>query len=671
MIRMVTPQLDAGTMDMGTVTCHLCRIESYVKYILKSSSWLLQFYPSLLLTISLSILADTVFAQDDKELLAAEDLKKMSMEELMNLEVTSVSKRAEKLIEVASAIQVITREDIRRSAATSLPEALRLASNLQVAQLNSYAHIISARGFNTLYANKLLVMIDGRTVYSPLFAGVFWDAQSVLLEDIERIEVISGPGGTLWEANAVNGVINIITRNAKQGQGLYASGAVGNYVRDFGAIRYGGKIGADLSYRVYAQRNDRDHTFLPEGGASPDQWGLTQGGFRMDWTPSQENTLMVQGNLYGGREQTQPRMTTLDGQSILARWSRSFSNQSNLVVQTYFDRTWRRMPTISFELETYDIDLQYRFLRGDKHNILLGAGYRLMKDKTRNYTTAAGILPNHRDMPLFNAFVQDEITLIPDVFKLTIGTKLLHNVFTQFELQPSARIAWTPTGYHTLWSAVSRAVRTPSRIDVDYYIPTTPLPPDQPSVAGGPNFISEKVMAYELGYRVQPSTKVSLSLATFYNRYDDLYSVEALPGTQTYQIQNGTEGTSWGVEFFGTYQPVEQWRLRGGYTYFDKDLDSKPGHSFDHSILGYDAQDQLLLQSMLNLPLNFQLDITTRYLGELEGKAPDYFTFDARLAWTYKQWVLSVNGQNLWEERHVEWGTEIPRSIYGKVTCRF
>lgn len=592
------------------------------------------------------------------------------MEELMNLEVTSVSRQPEKLTEVASAIQVITQEDIRRSGATSLPEALRLATNLQVAQLNSYASIISARGFNALYANKLLVMIDGRTVYSPLFAGVFWDAQSVVLEDVERIEVISGPGGTMWGANAVNGVINIITKSAEQTQGLYASGAVGTYLRKQGTIRYGGTLGSDISYRVYAQHSDRDHTFLPDGTEVADKWSLTQGGFRMDYKASEENKLMFQGNLYGGREQTLPKATTLDGQNVLGRWTRNFS-ESQLVVQAYFDRTWRRMPTIGFELKTYDFDIQHRFPLGKRQSILMGAGYRLMEDEVTNYTTSGGILPNYRRMDLFNAFIQDEINVVPNLLQLTLGTKILHNVFTKFELQPSARLAWTPNQQHTLWGAISRAVRTPSRIDVDYFIPTIPVPPDQPHVAGGPNFISEKVVAYELGYRVQPSSKLRLSLATFYNQYDDLYSVEPLPGTQIYQIQNGTEGTSWGAELSGTYQVLKQWRLRGGYTYFDKDLQSKPGRSFDHSILGYDAQSQILVQSILDLPGNFQLDVTSRHIGELAGLAPDYFTFDVRLAWLFRQLEFSVVGQNLWEDRHKEWGTEIPRNIYGRVSCRF
>lgn len=614
-------------------------------------------------------------SQTTNGLASAGNLKKLSVEELMNIEVTSVSKSPEKLAEVASAIQVITQEDIRRSGATCLPEALRLSPNLQVAQLHSFAWIISARGFNGVFSNKLLVMIDGRTVYSPLFAGVFWDAQSVLLEDVDRIEVISGPGGTLWGANAVNGVINIITKNAKDTKGLYATGAVGSFFRRFGALRYGGSIGSKFSYRLFAQHHDRDNTFINDSTENSDKWNYSQTGFAMNWNPSEKNAVTIQGNFYVGTEKTIPAKSTFDGQNALARWTHSFSDQSELIVQAYYDRTWRRdIPsTISDELDTYDVDVQHRFSLGKRNSILWGAGYRLMKDKSQNSTIYVGFLPMDRDMHLFSAFIQDEITLTPNRLKLTLGTKLLHNVFSNFEIQPSVRMAWTPTEQQTIWAAVSRAVRAPSRIDVDYYIPTYPVPPGTPNVAGGPNFVSEKVIAYELGYRTQPVLNLSLSLAVFYNRYDDIYTVEALSDNVTYQIQNGAQGNSRGVELSGVYRFSDKHLIRGGYTYFYKKLENKSGHLFDPSQLasqGHDAQDRLLLQSSNNLPLNFQLDVTARYVSELPDFMPDYFTFDARLSYTYEQLEFSVVGQNLWEERHREYGQQIPRSIYAKITCR-
>ena len=613
------------------------------------------------------------YAQEQDAYVPPDELKKLSVEELMDLSVTSVSRRPERLSETASAIQVITGDAIRRSGATNLAEALRLAPNLQVAQLNSYGWIIGTRGFNALFANKLLVMIDGRVVYTPLFAGVSWDVQNVLLEDIDRIEVVSGPGGTLWGANAVNGVINIITRSAEDTRGIYASVAAGSFLEDWGAVRIGGRIGRDLSVRVYAQHFDRDNTVLPDGVDDDDAWRLTQSGVRMDWRPSDADVVTLQGDLYVGKQHTLPGASAMNGQNAMATWTRTFSIDSDLTLQLYVDHTWRRdVPsTFTDELTTYDLDFQHRFPLGGRHGIVWGAGARLMDSDLTNATDFVGFVPAGRRMKLFSGFVQDEIALVRDRLRLVVGTKLEHNDFSGFEVQPSTRLAWTPDARHTLWGAVSRAVRSPSRIDVDYHLPVTPLPPDQPSVAGGPNFDSEKVVAYELGYRVQPGARLSLSLAAFYNRYDDLYSVEPLPGTQTYQVQNGSEGRTLGAEAIGTYEPAGWWRLRGGYTFVHKDLGSKPGHSFDTSLLGNDPQHQFLLRSMIDLPAGLQFDLQGRYVDKRPAPhVPRYVTVDARLAWMFRDWEVSVVGQNLWEEQHVEYGSQLPRSIYARLTWR-
>ena len=277
-------------------------------------------------------------------------LKKLSFEELFNLEITTVSRRPERLVDAASAIQVITGEEIRRSGALNLPDALRLATNLQVAQINAYNWAITARGFNAVTANKLLVLIDGRTVYTPLFSGVFWDVQNVMLDDIDRIEVISGPGATLWGANAVNGVVNVITKNARDSQGALLSGGAGSFIKGFGSGRYGGKLGDDLHYRVYGMGFGRDNTFLASGRAATDDWKLGQGGFRADFVPGKFGSLSVQGNFYGGSEELTARPDlTLDGQNLLARWSRPLQNDSELSVQVYWDRTHRRNPGIFLE----------------------------------------------------------------------------------------------------------------------------------------------------------------------------------------------------------------------------------------------------------------------------------------------------------------------------------
>lgn len=609
--------------------------------------------------------------------LSPTELKKLSVKELMDIDVTLASRTPQKLTESASAIQVLTGEDIRRSGATNIPEALRLIPNLQAAQLLSDAWIISSRGFNTTFANKLLVMIDGRTVYTPLFGGVIWDQQNVLLEDVDRIEVVSGPGGTLWGANAVNGVINIITKSAKDTKGLYASVSAGSFLKDNAAIRYGGKIGEKLSYRVYGQHFNYGPTIQPNGKDTTDAWGVTQGGFRMDWEASAANNYTLQSDIYGGKRKTSGGNSTLNGQNILGRWTHTISNESDIKLQLYYDRYYRNdIPsTGSDKLQTVDLDFQHRFPL-PYQSFLWGIGYRIAEDEAIYRTIYTGILPPKKNLNLFNGFVQDEISLWQSV-KLTVGTKLTHYTYAGFDLQPSARLAWNLHQKSTIWAAVSRAVRTPSRFDVDYYLPTYPVPPTSPSVTGGPDFVSEKLTAYELGYRLKPNNRSSFSVSTFYNIYHDLYSVEALPGTLTYQIQNGSEGKSWGAEFSANYQLTDNWRLRGGYTYFDKDLHAKEGHTFNPDYLGNDAKNRAVLQSILDLPLHISVDVAARYMSGLPKtiateQVPSYVTFDARLAYTFKQFEMALVGQNLCKERHTEYGIlNIPRSVYAKISARF
>ncbi|MCW3110824.1 MAG: TonB-dependent receptor [Segetibacter sp.] len=630
---------------------------------------------SFLIFFSLTLLSLETIAQYEK--LTPGELKKLSVEELMNLEVTLVSRSPQKLAEAASAVQVITGEDIRNSGATNIAEALRLVTNLQVAQLRSNIWLISSRGFNQLFANKLLVMIDGRTVYTPLFAGVFWDMQNVLLEDVDKIEVVSGPGGTLWGANAVNGVINIITKNSAETQGLYASALAGTFIKDHAAVRWGGKIGKKISYKVYGQHFDRNSTKKPDGTDFSDAWKLTQGGFRMDWNGRKADNYTVQGDYYGGTIKTAGSNSDFNGQNILGRWSRNFSEKSDLTLQLYYDRYFKQDAPgkTSDKINTADVDFQYRFPIAKRHSILSGLGYRMVKDEFISSNPFVAILPQKKSLDLFNAFIQNEIA-VSDVLKVTAGTKVLHNVYTGIEVQPGIRMALTVKKNNTLWAAVSRAVRTPSRIDVDYFSPVALQPPTSVSVTGGPTFKSEKAFAYELGYRIQPNTKSSFSIASFYNVYKNVYSLEALPGTLTYQIFNGSEGKSWGSELSGTYQLLDKWRVRGGYTYFDMKLKAKPGHTFDPSYLANDVQNQAMLQSMTDLPFNLHLDVIARYLDYLPQtittvEVPGYFTFDTRIAYTIKHVEVSVAGQNLYKKNHTEYNTlNIPRSIYAKLTFR-
>ena len=607
------------------------------------------------------------------EVTTAAELKQLSLEALMNQDVSVVTRRPEKLLESPSAVQVITGEDIHRSGATSLPEALRLASNLEVAQVNSHDWAISARGFNNTLANKLLVMIDGRSVYTPLDAGVFWDVQNVLLDDVDRIEVVSGPGGTLWGANAVNGVINIVTKSARDTQGILVEGGGGSFLQDSGAIRYGGSVGTNLFYRVYGQRFDRNAALLPSGKNAPDSWDMSQGGFRLDWYQTEENTFTLSGDSYAGSENTLPGNTFLDGQNLLGRFTHTISDTSDLSVQAYFDRTWRDISqSFGEDLKTYDFDFQFRFALGSRQSITWGAGYRLMQDEVHN-TAALAFIPPKRNMQLFSGFIQDEVTLLPDRLQLSLGTKLEHNDFSGLEAQPSARLAWTPTERHTIWAAVSRAVRSPSRIDTDVELPG--VPPFR--LIGDKNFQSETVLAYEAGYRVRPIDRATFSLATFYNDYNNLRAFAPTSPT-TFIINNGFNGQSWGVELSGTYQATDWWRLRAGYTYLHQDLWPGSAKSAPNLQEGNDPQHQVMLQSIMNLPAHFQLDVTGRYIDTLQNPSvPSYVSFDARVAWWWKDKVeISLVGQNLWDNQHPEFGAaatrqEIPRSVFAKIALWF
>jgi iron complex outermembrane receptor protein len=618
-------------------------------------------------------------------------LKTLSIEELMELKVTSVSRGPEKLSEVPSAIQVITREDIRRSGASSIPEALRLATNLQVAQLNSNAWIISARGFNTVFANKLLVLIDGRSVYTPLFGGVLWELQQVLLEDVEQIEVISGPGGTMWGANAVNGVINIITKGAKDAQGVYVSAAgmpfsnndqVNREARPFSspdflrhsfAARYGTKINDNLFVKIHAQTTRRNSTFLNDSTRNTDSWDVSQVGFKLGWYPNEKDVIVVQGDVLGGVKDKNHTDADFDAQNILARWTRTLNEKSEFSLQTYYDRYFRDDPkAFADELWTADVDFQYRYKYAAGSHILTGAGYRYVQDHVMNRTNI-GLLPAYRAMPMYNAFIQNE-TQISKVLRLTIGSKIQHNVFTGVEFQPSIRSTFSFGSTNTLWAAISEAVRTPSRLDVDYYLF---LPPDPTIVSGDiNNFVSERLKAYEIGYRTQPISGLSISLATFYNEYRDVYSVETQPD-KTLKIMNGSEAETWGAEFSGFYQASSSWRIRGGFTYFDKSLRAKPGRDHDPSYLMNDVKHQCLIQSMFNVTPNVEFDLVARYLDYIPAsfatsRVPEYVTFDARLAYRRKFIELAVIGQNLASERHSEFQSGlIQRSVYAKVTCRF
>ncbi len=586
-------------------------------------------------------------ASASAQTIAAGSLADMSLEELANLEVTSVSRRAERLADAPAALYVITGEDIRRSGVTSLPEALRLAPNLEVARIDSRQYAISARGFNNSIGNKLLVLIDGRIVYTPLFSGVFWDAQDTLLEDVDRIEVISGPGATLWGANAVNGVINIITRRAGDTRGTLAEAGAGNKERGLSA-RHGFDL-AGGAMRIYAKASDRDHTVRADGSAVRDEWRNAQGGFRGDW-----GGFTLQGDLYhGSSEQAIGDDIAISGGNLLGRLTRG-----SLQVQFYYDNTQRDIPgSFSERLNTFDAQLQHSFQATSDQLLTWGGGYRRAYDHVTNSPLLA-FLPEEKTLHWTNVFAQDEIAF-GSRWRLTLGTKFESNVYTGTDFLPSARLAWKPDPQQLVWSAASRAVRAPSRLDRDLFSPAQP-----PFIlAGGPDFGSEVVKVYELGYRAQRAS-LSYSVTGFYSQYDNLRSVERAGGA--FVLGNKMEGHGQGLEAWGTLQAARNWRLSAGALFLDQHLRRKPDSTDMTGVAaaGNDPKHQFNLRSSLDLAGNQRFDVMARYVGELPNPpVPAYTAVDARYAWQlHREIELSVTAQNLFEPAHPEFGNAATRS---------
>jgi iron complex outermembrane receptor protein len=594
------------------------------------------------------VLLASFVASAGAQTIAASSLADMSLEELANLEVTSVSRRAERLADAPAALYVITGEDIRRSGVTSLPEALRLAPNLEVARIDSRQYAISARGFNNAIGNKLLVLIDGRIVYTPLFSGVFWDAQDTLLDDVERIEVISGPGATLWGANAVNGVINIITRRASDTHGTFAEAGVGNKERGIAA-----RHGFDLSggaMRIYAKAFDRDNTVRADGAAVRDEWRNAQGGFRGDW-----DGFTLQGDLYRGSiQQAVGDDIGIAGGNLLGRITRG-----SFQAQLYYDNTQRDIPgTFSERLNTIDAQLQHFFQATRDQLVTWGGGYRRADDHVTNSAQLA-FLPGDKTLHWTNVFAQDEIAL-DSRWRLTLGAKFESNVYTGTDFLPSARLAWKPDPQQLVWTAASRAVRAPSRLDRDLFAPAQP----PFLLAGGADFRSEVVKVYELGYRAQPSTRISYSVTGFYSQYDNLRSVER--SGAVFVLGNQMEGHGQGLEAWGTLQAARSWRLSAGALFLDQHLRLKPDSTDTSGVAaaGNDPKHQFSLRSSLEVAGNQHFDVMARYVGELPNpEVPAYTALDASYAWQMRRSIeLSVTAQNLFERAHPEFGNAAARS---------
>ncbi len=604
-------------------------------------------------------------------------LKALSIEDLMNLEITSVSKRGEPVSDAAAAVYVITREEILNSGARSLPDILRLAPNLQVAQITSSSFAVTARGFNGPAASKLLVLIDGRSVYTPYHSGVSWDVQDVPPEDIERIEVISGPGATLWGANAVNGVINITTRKAGDTQdgSLHIGG--GN-LEQRGSVQYGGQADSTVAYRAYVDSFHYGDDLTATGANARDAWQKSQGGFRVDWMPAGD-LVTLQGDLYSGSEEGQLPSAdeTVSGHNLLTRWNHAFSESSSLQVQAYYDYTRTMIPNVGFDdLNTYDLDVQHALAWGSRQSIVWGGGVRTEDDSFPAFS------PPQRTLDYSNAFLQDTISL-SRTLNLIVGTKYERDAYTRGELLPDARLSWKVSDSNLLWAALSQAVRAPSRIDRDLFEQAGSV-----VLLRGGDFQDERLTAYELGYRSQLSAKSSLSISTFYNVYSELRSVQYSPGPAfPILFANGMSGDTDGLEAWGNYQVSEWWRMSAGGNWLHENLHFNPGSDNIGGIAlaGDDPSYQIALRSTMTFARSGLLYLDLRHIGALPSPAsPSYTELNAHVSWSASHAITwSLTGSNLIHPHHLEFGTtsaplqlgatgvESGRSVFAEVRCNF
>lgn len=642
-------------------------------------------------------------------------LETMDIAELYDVRVELASRKAEEWFSTSAAVYVITREEIRRSGLHHVPELLRLVPGVHVVRVNASRWAITARGFNGLFAAKLLVMIDGRSVYTPFFAGVYWDVQDVVVEDIDRIEVVRGPGGTLWGANAVNGVIHVITKKARDTQGVLISGGGGTDIRGVASVRYGGQIGEDFHYRASARFRKHDEFPLADGSDGHDGWRQWRGGFRAEWTPGESDEFTLQGGVYeGDLDETSLAFVSIPvgvagfttdsevaGGHALARWKHTFSPTADATLQVYYDHAKRDELVLLEKLDTIDVDFQHRFGIASWNELTWGLGYRRTSHGDRS---SAGVVlnPDHRGDHLYSAFLQDTTRLLEDRLRITLGTKVEHNSFTGWEFQPSARAAWTPVDRFSLWAAASRAIRTPARTDHDIRINTTVIPSFPPglvSILASQDVESERVYSFEMGARFRPTEHTLLDLALFRNRYDRLLSTrngapfaEATPPPAHLVFpqltENHAEGTSKGIELRGQWKPHDRWTLVATYSYLDMDLRSTRSDARPVVGEGQNPHHQASLRSHLDLPGNLELDVMAWWVSHLRASqanpgsvnVPTYYRLDVRLGWRPASWLeLSVSGQNLLDARHPEvWlrranatPTEVERGFYGTATIRF
>ncbi|MGA2848686.1 MAG: TonB-dependent receptor [Terracidiphilus sp.] len=644
----------------------------------------------------------------------AADLTKRSLEDLMNIEVTSVSKKEQKTSEAAAAVFVISREDIAHSGALNIPDLLRMVPGLDVAQIDTANWAISARGFNGQFSNKLLVLVDGRTVYTDTFAGVFWDSQNVPLNTIERIEVVRGPGAAVWGSNAVNGVINIITLSAADTKGGTVAGGAGNGSIGPETIGYGGTVRNLGAYRVYAEGFEVHALPTLSGLSGQDDWRLVHGGFRTDTAITAKDSLTTEGEVYNGNagelayiplSLQPPESATValrdlySGWNLLTRWNRTFSPRSQATLQVYFDRASRGDTTYSIGLDTFDIDFQNHIAWGARQDVVWGLGYRLNADDISPRLRISST-PPVRHAQLFSSFIQDEFSLLPDRLHLILGARGEHNDYTGFDFQPSARLMWTPDSKNSIWAAASHADRTPARSDTDFRVNFEVLPgPDNlpilVSLFGNPDEKNEQVAAFETGYRTTLTSQFSWDSTVFYNRYRDLVSVE--PGAMRLETNpepvhllipnsfgNGLFGEAHGIETFAKWRVTRLWTLDPGYAFFSLHLHKFATSQDTGSVSqteGAAPDHEAQLRSNLQLPWKLQWNASTYFVNRLPAQSiPSYTRLDTGLNWRAGESVsLSLNGQNLLKDLHPEFsGTDstvqsglMRRLVYGKIAWFF
>jgi iron complex outermembrane receptor protein len=641
------------------------------------------------------------------------DLTTKSLEDLMNVQVTSVSKNEQTLSRTASAIFVITAEDIARSGATNIPDLLRMVPGMDVAQINANTWAISARGLNGEFSNELLVMVDGRTVYVPTFGGVFWDVLDMPLDDIERIEVIRGPGGTIWGANAVNGVVNIITKKAADTHGALIVAGGGSLDQGFGVTQYGGTLGKNTDYRVYSKYLNQAELPGLNGQSGGDGWHLLSGGFRVDSTLSPKDMLTIQGSLYAGREgnpnlrlqsvtspgpQEFDSKVDLSGGFLQVAWHHTFSARSDTFLQVSYDE-FKRPDVLDEGRYTLNFDFQHNFLWGQRQSIVWGLDYRYSSSHTDGDLTIS-LNPADLNTQIGSSFIQDEIAISPDRLYLTVGTKLEHDYYTGFVLLPSARLTWQPNSHQMFWAAISRAARTPASTDTAERLNFAGFPgpggtPILIGQVGNPHFKNEDLTAYEVGTRFTGIKHVSIDIAAFYGEYRQQQTVEPAPPVfETTPspphlfipttFENLMHGESQGLEIAANWKVTDRWTLSPGYAFEQIHMHLDPSSQDTTSVSpaeGSSPVNSAQLRSHFILPHNFAWDTSAYFVGRLaDPRVPSYTRVDTSLTWHYREGLsISLVGQNLVRDQHLEFiestgastSTLIKRSGYAKFTWRF